>query len=171
MLLTTLHVNIIDVTAPRTFQLLIAAVPFSVAMASTIAVATPVAIAIAMRVAVFLILSVVIAVVVAVLVPIPAAAELFLPAAVSAPVGTFSPHRQRSTISKARIKTAIEISAESFGAMEPRSGADKDASLKPLRAIVAKRSAAVRCVIEITIRAHRFRADVYGNVDLRTCLL
>src|SRR5512146_64053 len=147
------------------------AVTFPVAMALTIAVTTPVAITIAMRVAVFLVLSVMSAVVVAILVPIPAAAELFLPAAMSAPVGTFSPHRQRSAISKARIKAAIEISAESFGATEPRSCAYKNAGLKPLRSIVPERSAVVRRVIEVTIRTNRLGDDVHGNVDLRICLL
>lgn len=145
------------------------------AAAVSVAMAVPVSVSIAavfvMRIAVFLVLAIVIAVVVAVLVAVPAAAELFFPAEVSAPVGSFSPYRQRSAISKARIKAAIEISAESFGATEPRSRANKNAGLKPLRAIVAKRSAAVWFVIEITIRTNRLRADVHGNVDLRVCLL
>lgn len=117
-------------------------------------------------VAVILVLAVVIAIVVPILGALLAAPVMPFPSFVPAPVGVLTTHWVRPAIAESRIIMPIDVSMKSNRSLEPRPRADKYAACEPLRSVVAKRSAPVRRVIEISIRTHRRRADVYGNVYL-----
>jgi hypothetical protein len=138
---------------------LVMAIPVSVAMCIIVAVS----VAIAMVVVIF-VLTVVIAVVVMVFFAKLVAVKVMLPAAVSAPVGMFASTRKWTPVSKARVVVAIDVSPEALRPAEPWPGAEKYASGKPLRAVIAKRRALVRRVIEIAIGTNRRYSD--ADADL-----
>jgi hypothetical protein len=72
--------------------------------------------------------------------------------------------RQRAMISMTWIVPVIYVSIETMRAMEPRTSANKDSARKPVGSIVPIRSAIIRCVIEISVRAYRRNADADCNL-------
>ena len=72
----------------------------------------------------------------------------------------------RAMVSVVRIVAVIDVTMEARGPMEPWSSSKEDAADKPVRPIVPIRSAIVRCVIKIPIRADRRRPDIYSNGNL-----
>src|SRR5665213_292388 len=60
--------------------------------------------------------------------------------------------RRGAFISVRRMEAVIYMAPEVFRAMKPRSGADKDAVVEPLRAVVAGGSTPIRRDVIITIR-------------------
>jgi hypothetical protein len=74
----------------------------------------------------------------------------------------------RAMISMIGMEVVIDMATEVSGAVKPWAGADEDSSGKPLRAIVAVRSAAVGSTIVVAIRAVRGYADFNGNLGLRS---
>ncbi len=79
----------------------------------------------------------------------------------------FAMTRQRAVVTMARIEAIIYVSIKCTAPMEPRPRADKQATVKPIRAVVAIRSAVVRRVIKISIRTHGLRPDVDRNLCWR----
>src|ERR1700684_1052196 len=61
----------------------------------------------------------------------------------------------------------VYVAPEIIGTMKPWSGADEDATVKPLRAIVAVRGATVRSGVIVTIGTLRGDPDV--DADLGIC--
>lgn len=146
-------------------SMIIVIMPMSVPMVIAVAV-----VVIVVRVAVIPVFSVVVAIVVAIFRALFAAPVVPLPAFMPAPVGVLTATGKRPAIAEARIVMAIDVAVESLGAVEPRTRADEYAACKPLRPVVAKGSAAIRRVIEISIRTHRRRSDIHGDVYFGICL-
>ena len=67
------------------------------------------------------------------------------------------------------VEAVINVTPEVVMPMEPWSCADKDASREPFRPIVAIRRAFIWRIVEIPVRALRWRPDLYR--DLGVCLL
>jgi hypothetical protein len=61
------------------------------------------------------------------------------------------------------IEAVVHVAVEVVGAMEPRAGSDKDTAGEPLRPIVPVRGAAIRGVVEVTVRASRRHSDIDGD--------
>lgn len=140
-----------------------------VSMAVVVAVRVAMPMIVFMGISVVLILTVVIAIIVPVFGAIAAAVELLFPAAMAVPIGMHSPGWQSAAVAVVWVETAVVVSAETYRACEPRSGANEYAALKPLGTVIAKGRAIVRRVVEVSIRAYRRRANIYGNVHLRVC--
>jgi hypothetical protein len=75
-----------------------------------------------------------------------------------------STSRQRSVIAMARIIPVIYVPVEASMPMEPRPCTDKHASIKPIRPVVPIRSAIIRRIVEVPIRAIRRNADPDNNL-------
>jgi hypothetical protein len=74
--------------------------------------------------------------------------------------------RKSPVIAEARIEVAVDMTIESV-AMMPRSSAEKDAAVEPLRPIVAIRRTVVRSIAVVAISTHRRCADVDSDRNLR----
>jgi hypothetical protein len=62
--------------------------------------------------------------------------------------------------------TVIHLTAEVIAAMEPRTGADEDATVKPFRTVVAGRSTAIRRGVIVPIRTFGGDSDVNADLSL-----
>lgn len=137
-----------------------------VIVAMTMAIVMMIVMALAVAVvAMIFVLAVVIAVIVADFVVVLISAEMSFPAGMPAPVCMFAANRERPVIAEARVVIMIDIAVEADGPMEPRSRAEEDAALKPLRTVVAEGRALIRRVIEIAVWANR--RDTDADRDLR----
>jgi hypothetical protein len=65
------------------------------------------------------------------------------------------------------MESVIDLAAETVGAMKPWTRAYEDISSKPLRAVVARGSAAIRSEVIVTVGA--LRGDTDTDADLRLC--
>jgi hypothetical protein len=72
--------------------------------------------------------------------------------------------RKRSAVAIARIIPVIYVPIETMRSMEPRPCSDKHASVKPIRPIVPIRSAVIRLIVEVPVRAIRRNADPDNNL-------
>ena len=63
---------------------------------------------------------------------------------------------QRSAISVMNIEMVVHVTAKVSRAMKPRAGTNEDTACKPLRAVVAVRSAVIRSEVIVAIRAYGF---------------
>src|ERR1700688_4369033 len=77
--------------------------------------------------------------------------------------------RQRPVITVMRVVPVINMPVEATRAVEPGSGSQKHSADKPVRPVIAVRSAVVRSVVEVSIRAYGGCAYVYANADLSLC--
>lgn len=116
-----------------------------------------------------------VAVMVSVAVPILIASfcapKVVFPVMVAVPVGPFAAVRHRSPVAVAAIEAAIHVPVEVIGPMEPRPRTDKQAAIKPLRAVVAEWSAVVGCVVVVAVGACRLATDIDAEADLSLCFL
>ena len=79
-----------------------------------------------------------------------------------------------TTTKPAAAGECVPPSVVAMVAVEPRSSANKDSAREPLRAIVAVRSASVRVIVVVTVRAHGRRPNVsrtYPDGDSELCRL
>lgn len=67
--------------------------------------------------------------------------------------------RHRPMIAIARIEAVIYVAVKTMRAVKPRTGSEEYAANKPVRPVVAIRSAVIRSIVEVTIRAGRLNAD------------
>ncbi len=74
--------------------------------------------------------------------------------------------RQRSSVTVMRIKAVVDMSEKAVRPVKPGTGSKKHAANKPVGPIVAVRSAVIWGIVEVPIRAHGSRSDVYANGDL-----
>ena len=120
---------------------------------------------IVMGIAVLLVLAVMVPVVVphfhAAIVAVP----VLFPTGMPSPVCAFSAPRKRTMVSKTWIIGAIDISVKAYRPMKPRPGAEEHASREPLRPVIAKRGARIRCIVEVAIGTHWRHAN--ADADLR----
>jgi hypothetical protein len=80
--------------------------------------------------------------------------------------GSFSAGRSGAAVAVLRVVVVIYMSAEAFGAMEPRAHTDERSAGKPLRAIVAVGRAFIRRSVVVTVGT--FRGD--SNLDAHLSL-
>jgi len=71
----------------------------------------------------------------------------------------FPTRREPSVIALAVIQTVIYMPVEMISPVKPRSRADKDAAVVPLRTVIPVRRARIRRSLVIAVRASRFHAD------------
>ena len=77
--------------------------------------------------------------------------------------------RQRSSVTVMRIKTVVDMAVKAVRPVKPGAGSKKHTAHKPIGPIVAVGSTVIRGIVEVPVRAHRSRSDVYadGNLSLR----
>ena len=75
--------------------------------------------------------------------------------------------RQRSVITVMRVVAVINMSEEPTRTVEPGPSSQKDSADKPVRPVIAVRSAVVRSVVEVSVGAHGGCPYVYANGNLR----
>src|SRR5579863_9181156 len=80
--------------------------------------------------------------------------------------GTLAAARHGASVAMMRIPAVIDVSIEPVRAAEPRSGAEKDATIEPIGAVIAVRSAVVGWIVKVAIGADGFRANVYPKRNL-----
>jgi hypothetical protein len=74
--------------------------------------------------------------------------------------------RDRSSVTVMRIKPVIDMSVKAAGAVKPRTCSKKHPTNKPIRPVVAVRSTVIWGIVEISVRTHGSRSDVYPNGNL-----
>jgi hypothetical protein len=74
--------------------------------------------------------------------------------------------RQWSSVTVMRIVAVVDRSVKAVRAVKPGACSNKQPARKPIRPIVAVRSAVVRGVVEIAVRTLRSHSDVYANGNL-----
>jgi hypothetical protein len=74
--------------------------------------------------------------------------------------------RHRSSVTVMRIKAVVDMSVKAVRAVKPGASAKKQPSNKPIGAVITVRSTVVWGIVEIPIRAHGSRSDIYANRNL-----
>jgi hypothetical protein len=74
--------------------------------------------------------------------------------------------RHRAVVAIMRIIAVVDMAIEAVRAMEPGTGSEEQPADEPIRAIVPIRSAVVRGIVEVPIRAHRRWPNVDADADL-----
>ena len=77
--------------------------------------------------------------------------------------------RQWSNVTVMRIKPVVDVSVKAARAMKPGTCSKKHPANKPIRPVVAVRSTVIWGIVEVAVRTHGSRSDVYanGNLSLR----
>ena len=136
-----------------------------VIMAESIAMAVVVMIVASAMVAVVFVLTVVVTIVVTDFFAIFAGVKVSFPAAMTTPVSVLAANGERAVVAEARIVSAIDVAAESYGAMEPWASSEEDPTAEPGRPVVAEGGTAVRRVVVVAVRADGLHADVDGDLN------
>jgi hypothetical protein len=74
-----------------------------------------------------------------------------------------------SVIAVFRMEAVIYVAVKTLSAMKPWAGANENAARKPLRAVVAVRSAVVGSDVIVTVGAYRRNANVDADGYLSLC--
>ena len=74
--------------------------------------------------------------------------------------------RQRAIVTVMRIKAVVDMAEKASRSVKPRACSNKYPSNKPIRPVVAIRSAVIRGIVEVSVRTHGSWSDVYVNRDL-----
>jgi hypothetical protein len=74
--------------------------------------------------------------------------------------------REAAMISIMRVEVVVDVPIEIIMAVVPRTRADENAAVKPLRAVVAVGSTVVWSVVIVAVRASRLDTDADANADL-----
>jgi hypothetical protein len=74
--------------------------------------------------------------------------------------------RQRSNVTVMRIKAVVDMAVKAVRAVEPRACSKKHPANKPIGPVVAVWSTVIWFIVEITIRTHGSRSDVYADGNL-----
>jgi hypothetical protein len=74
--------------------------------------------------------------------------------------------RQRSNVTVMRIKAVIDMAVKAVRAVKPRAGSNKHTANKPIGPVIAVRSTVIRGIVEVPVRAHGSRSDVYADGNL-----
>jgi hypothetical protein len=89
--------------------------------------------------------------------------------AVEVVVGLISARRKRPFVAVTRVKPIIDVAGEVLRAVEPGASSNKHAANKPIGPVITVRSAVIRGIVEVAVRADGSYSDVYadGNLGLR----
>jgi hypothetical protein len=82
-------------------------------------------------------------------------------------LGSCAPFREGAFVTMVRMKTIVHVAPETAAAVKPRPGANENAGVEPLGAVVTGRSTVIRGDIVITIRALGSNADVHTDLSVR----
>lgn len=74
--------------------------------------------------------------------------------------------RQRPGVTVMRIKAIVDMAEKAVGAVKPGASSKKHPANKPIGPVVAIRSAVIWLIVEIPVRAHRSRSDIYADRNL-----
>ncbi len=74
--------------------------------------------------------------------------------------------RQRSNVSVVRIKAVVDMAEKAAMAVKPRAGSNKYPAGKPIGPIVAVRSTVIWGIVEVPVRTHGSRSNVYADGNL-----
>jgi hypothetical protein len=72
----------------------------------------------------------------------------------------------RAGVSVVGMETIIDVAVETLRTVKPGADADEDAAGKPLRAVVAIRSAVVRCDVVVAVGTHGRYSNFDGYLSL-----
>src|ERR1700690_3638537 len=75
--------------------------------------------------------------------------------------------RQRPVITVMRVVAVIDMAEEPTRTVEPGSSSQKQSADKPVRPVIAVRSAVVRSIVEVSVGAYGGCPYVYANGNLR----
>jgi hypothetical protein len=65
-----------------------------------------------------------------------------------------------------RIKAVVDMAEKAVRAMKPGASSKKHPMNKPIGPIIAVSSTVIWGIVEVTVRAHGSRSDVYVDADL-----
>jgi hypothetical protein len=74
--------------------------------------------------------------------------------------------RQRSSVTVMGIKAVVDMAEKAATAVKPGASSKKHTANKPIGPIVAVRSTVIWGIVEVPIRTHRSRSDVYPDANL-----
>jgi hypothetical protein len=74
--------------------------------------------------------------------------------------------RQRASVTVMRVETVVDMAEKAARAVKPRSSSNKHSPNKPIRPIIAVWSAVVWGIVEVPVRAHWRRPDIYADANL-----
>ena len=77
-----------------------------------------------------------------------------------------STRRQWSVVTVMGIEAIVDMAVKAMRAMEPRTGSNKHPANKPIGPVITVRSTVIRGIVEVTVRAHGSRPDVYADRNL-----
>ncbi len=80
--------------------------------------------------------------------------------------GALAVNRHAAIVAVIWIEAVVYMAVEVGAAMKPRANADKGTAMKPFRAVVAIRSAAIGLVVIVTVGAGRFNSNADTNCAL-----
>jgi hypothetical protein len=75
--------------------------------------------------------------------------------------------RHRTSVTVMRIKAVVDMSEKAGMAVKPRTRSKKHPAQKPIRPVVAVRSAVIWSIVEVPVRTLGSHSDVYANLNLR----
>jgi hypothetical protein len=73
---------------------------------------------------------------------------------------------QRSSVTVMRIKAVVDMAEKAARAVKPWASSKKHTANKPIGPIVAVRSTVIWGIVEVPVRTHRSRSDVYADGNL-----
>jgi hypothetical protein len=74
--------------------------------------------------------------------------------------------RHRANVTVMRIKAVVDMAVKAPRAVKPGASSKKQAADEPIRPIVTVRSTVIRSIVEVPVRTHRSRPDVYADGNL-----
>jgi hypothetical protein len=74
--------------------------------------------------------------------------------------------RQRSVVPVMRIEPVIDVPVKAVRAVKPGACSKKHPANKPIRAVVAVRSAVIGSIVEVSVRTPGSGSDVHSNRNL-----
>jgi hypothetical protein len=74
--------------------------------------------------------------------------------------------RQWSNVTVMGIKAVVDMSVKAVRAVKPWASSKKHPTHEPIRPVVAVRSTVIWGIVEVPVRTHRSRSDVYSNRNL-----
>jgi hypothetical protein len=109
-------------------------------------------------------LAVVVAVIVANFLAIFAAMEIPFPSAMPAPVSVLAANGELAMVAEVRIIGAVDVAAETDGAVEPGTGSEEHSAGEPGGSVITKWGASIGGVVEVPIWAYGLNTDVDGDL-------
>jgi hypothetical protein len=74
--------------------------------------------------------------------------------------------RQRSNVTVMRIKAVVDMAEKAVRAVKPGASSNKHPADKPIGPVITVRSTVIWGIVEVPVRTHGSRSDVYVNGNL-----